>query len=194
MDTLQKEILMLDEIKSRCADCTMCDLYKGKHNTVFGCGNEHADIMFIGEAPGECEDNEGIPFVGKAGQLLDRYLFAADIKREDVYITNIIKCRPPSNRDPLPEEQDACMRYLREQVKCIYPSIIVCLGRISACRLISPDLKITKDHGVWFERGKYSLIALYHPSALLRDHTKRADMLDDIRKVKKKYDELCKNK
>ena len=181
---------MLDNIKNQCLICEKCSLYKSKTNTVFGCGNTNADIMLVGEAPGESEDMEGIPFVGRAGQLLDKYLFAADIERDDIYIANILKCRPPKNRDPLPDEQDACIGYLREQVKAIDPKIIVCLGRISAMRLIKPDFKITREHGLWFKKGKYWFIALYHPSALLRDASKRDDMLDDIMKVKEKWVEL----
>ena len=169
-------------------------LRKAKTNTVFGVGNENADIMFVGEAPGESEDLSGVPFVGRAGQLLDKYLFEVDIDRDDVYIANILKCRPQNNRDPLPEEQDACISYLREQVKAIDPKIIVCLGRISAMRLIKPDFKITKEHGKWFKKGKYWFIALYHPSALLRDPQKKEEMLDDMRLVKEKYTEILNEK
>lgn len=185
---------MLESIKEKCMSCTQCGLYMTKTNTVFGVGNENADIMFVGEAPGESEDMEGIPFVGRAGQLLDKYLFDIDIAREDVYIANILKCRPPHNRDPLPEEQDSCIGYLREQVKAIDPKIIVCLGRISAMRLIKPDFKITKEHGKWFKKGKYLFIALYHPSALLRDPKKKEEMLDDMRLVKEKYIEIINKK
>lgn len=185
---------MLDSIKEKCMSCTKCGLYKTKTNTVFGVGNENADIMFVGEAPGESEDLSGVPFVGRAGQLLDKYLFDVDICREDVYIANILKCRPQNNRDPYPEEQDACIGYLREQVKAIDPKIIVCLGRISAMRLIKPDFKITKEHGKWFKKGKYWFIALYHPSALLRDPQKKEEMLDDMRLVKEKYIELLNEK
>jgi DNA polymerase len=136
--------------------------------------------MFIGEAPGEKEDLSGIPFVGAAGKLLDRFLEAVDIPREDVYIANILKCRPPKNRDPLPAEEDACIGWLREQVRLIHPDVIVCLGRISAMRLIKPDFKITKEHGQWFERGGWKMCAVYHPSALLRDPKKKEDMLVDM--------------
>ena len=142
--------------------------------------------MFVGEAPGEQEDLQGIPFVGRAGQLLDRYLYAVDIKREDVYIANILKCRPPHNRDPLPAEEDACIGFLREQVRLIRPRVIVCLGRIAAMRLISPDFKITRDHGKWYERGDFLMTAVYHPAALLRDPRKKDDMLADMRSIKSK--------
>jgi DNA polymerase len=146
--------------------------------------------MFVGEAPGEKEDLSGIPFVGAAGQLLDLYLDAVGIDRRDVYIANILKCRPPRNRDPLPEEQDACMRYLREQVKMIRPKMIVCLGRISAMRLIKPDFKITKEHGVWYDKGDYRMSAVFHPSLLLRDPRKKTEMLLDMQAVKAELDKL----
>ena len=130
----------------------------------------------------------GEPFVGAAGKLFNKYLEAVDINREEVYIANILKCRPPKNRDPQPAEEDACIDWLREQVKIVRPKMIVCLGRISAMRLIKPDFKITKEHGVWFERGGYEMCALYHPSALLRDPRKKEDMLTDMKALKEKYD------
>ena len=145
--------------------------------------------MFVGEAPGEQEDLSGTPFVGRAGQLLDKFLYAVDIERKDVYIANILKCRPPKNRDPLPEEEDACIGYLREQVKLIRPKVIVCLGRISAMRLIKPDFKITKEHGQWFEKGDYLMTAVYHPAALLRDPRKKEDMLEDMKRICEKLNE-----
>ena len=175
-----------NELKKCCAECEKCALHETRTNCVFGVGNENADLMFIGEAPGEQEDLSGTPFVGRAGQLLDKFLYAVDIKREDVYIANILKCRPPKNRDPLPEEEDACIGYLREQVKLIRPKIIVCLGRISAMRLIKPDFKITKEHGTWFKKGNYLMTAVYHPAALLRDPRKKEDMLEDMKKIKEK--------
>ena len=146
--------------------------------------------MFIGEAPGEQEDLSGVPFVGRAGQLLDKYLFAVDIAREDVYIANILKCRPPKNRDPLPEEEEACIGFLREQVRLIRPKVIVCLGRIAAMKLIKPDYKITKEHGEWVEKGDFLMTAVYHPAALLRDPNKKEEMLADMKKIKAKLDEL----
>ena len=180
----------LERIYASVCECTSCELCRTRKNAVFGQGNENADIMFVGEAPGEAEDELGLPFVGAAGKLLDRYLFAVGIERNDVYIANILKCRPPRNRDPLPEEQDACIGYLRMQVKLIRPKIIVCLGRISACRLISPDFKITRDHGKWTERAGVLMTAVYHPAALLRDPAKKADMLDDMKSIKAKLAQL----
>lgn len=180
--------MTLEQIKSECEKCTGCPLYKTRTNLVFGCGNESAKLMFVGEAPGESEDLQGIPFVGRAGQLFDKFLIATDIKREDVYIANMLKCRPPKNRDPLPEEQDVCIEWLRKQVRAINPEIIVCLGRISAIRLIKPDFKITSEHGIWFEKGKFKMMAVYHPSYLLRDPRKREDMLIDMKKIKEELD------
>ena len=180
----------MNEIKAACLSCKKCPLSATRRNLVFGVGDNRARLMFVGEAPGEAEDAEGIPFVGAAGKLLDRYLYAVDIKREDVYIANILKCRPPRNRDPLPEEQDACIGYLRAQVKAIRPKIIVCLGRISAMRLISPDYKITREHGQWIERAGVYMTAVYHPAALLRDPQKKAAMLDDMKSIKAKLDEI----
>lgn len=173
-----------DELYEQCRICDKCPLGKTKTNTVFGCGNQNARLMFVGEAPGEQEDKEGIPFVGAAGKLLDKYLDAVGILRDEVYIANILKCRPPHNRDPLPEEGDACIGFLREQVKLIRPEIIVCLGRISAMRLIKPDFKITREHGVIIKKGAFAMTAVYHPAALLRDPSKKEDMYRDMKKIK----------
>lgn len=172
------------QLESACSACTGCELYKTRKNLVFGTGNRSAELMFVGEAPGEREDETGIPFVGAAGQLLDKYLVAVGLEREDVYIANILKCRPPRNRDPLPEEGDACIGFLREQVKLIRPKIIVCLGRISAMRLIKPDFKITREHGIIVKKGAFAMTAVYHPAALLRDPAKKEDMFRDMKKIK----------
>lgn len=150
--------------------------------------------MFVGEAPGDNEDKTGIPFVGRAGQLLDKYLFAVDIDRNDVYIANILKCRPPHNRDPLPAEEDACMDFLRRQVRMIKPDIIVCLGRIAAMRLIKPDFRITSEHGQWFRKGNFLITAVYHPALLLRDPRRKEDMLRDMQNIKKQLDLLNENR
>ncbi len=173
-----------NELYEQCRICDKCPLGKTKTNTVFGCGNQNARLMFVGEAPGEQEDKEGIPFVGAAGKLLDKYLDAVGILRDEVYIANILKCRPPHNRDPLPEEGDACIGFLREQVKLIRPEIIVCLGRISAMRLIKPDFKITREHGIIVKKGAFAMTAVYHPAALLRDPSKKEDMYRDMKKIK----------
>lgn len=184
------EIKSLDEIRKECEGCRKCSLAETRTNVVFGVGNPHADIMFVGEAPGEKEDLSGIPFVGAAGKLFDKYLVAVGIPREEVYIANMLKCRPPKNRDPKPEEQDLCIEYLREQVRAVSPKLIVCLGRIAAMRLIKPDFRITAEHGIWFERGAFSICAVYHPSALLRDSRKKDDMLADMMDIKRRLDAL----
>ncbi len=181
--------MTFEELELTCKSCTACALHETRTNCVFGVGNKDARLMFVGEAPGEKEDLSGIPFVGAAGKLLDKYLCAVDIPREDVYIANILKCRPPKNRDPLPAEQDACIGYLREQVKLIKPEIIVCLGRIAAMRLISPDYKITKEHGQFVRKGDFVMTAVFHPAALLRDPRRKEDMFADMKKIKEFLDE-----
>jgi DNA polymerase len=180
----------MEELKHTCQACQKCALGETRTNCVFGVGNEQADLMFVGEAPGEQEDLSGVPFVGKAGQLLDKFLFAVDIDRKDVYIANILKCRPPKNRDPLPEEEESCLPYLREQLKILQPKILVCLGRIAACRIISPDFRITKQRGIWYDLGGKRVMATYHPSALLRDPAKKDEMLADMLEIKRRYDAL----
>ena len=181
-----------NQLEERCRDCQGCPLGKTRTHLVFGVGDREADLMFVGEAPGQAEDEQGIPFVGAAGKLLDRYLYAVGIPRESVYIANILKCRPPMNRDPLPEEEDACIGYLREQVRLIQPKIIVCLGRISAMRLIKPDYRITREHGQFIRKGDFLMTAVYHPAALLRDGTKKEDMLLDFERIKEQLDQLTK--
>ena len=179
------------ELEEKCALCRKCALGGTKTKSVLDRGSRDALMMFVGEAPGQQEDEQGIPFVGPAGQLFDKYLEAAGIDREEVYVCNILKCRPPQNRDPLPEEQEACMPYLREQVRLVKPKIIVCLGRIAAMRLITPDFRITRDHGKFYKKGDFLMCALYHPSALLRDPSKREDNLRDMLTLKEEYDK-CK--
>ena len=178
-----------EELKKNCEECKKCALHETRTNCVFGVGNPNASLMFVGEAPGEQEDLSGVPFVGRAGQLLDKFLLAVDIPREEVYIANILKCRPPKNRDPLPAEEDACIEYLRQQVALINPKVIVCLGRIAAMRLIKPDFKITQEHGAWFKKGNYLMTAVYHPAAVLRDPRRKEDMLEDMKKIKEKISE-----
>ena len=179
-----------NKLIEECNHCTACELHKTRTNCVFGTGNTNADILFVGEAPGDNEDKTGIPFVGRAGQLLDKFLFAVDIDREKVYIANILKCRPPKNRDPLPAEEDACIEFLRRQVRLINPKVIVCLGRISAMRLIKPDFKITVEHGKWFKKGNFLITAVYHPALLLRDPRKKEDMLADMKAIKAQIDSM----
>ena len=180
-----------DELYEQCRICDKCPLGKTKTNTVFGCGNQNARLMFVGEAPGEQEDKEGIPFVGAAGKLLDKYLDAVGILRDEVYIANILKCRPPHNRDPLQTEQDACIDWLRAQTRLLRPKIIVCLGRIAAMKLIREDFKISREHGQWEQKGGIWFTALYHPSALLRDETKRPETFRDLKSLQAKVREVC---
>lgn len=179
------------ELKQVCAGCTKCGLCETRHNVVFGIGAEKADIMFIGEGPGEQEDLRGEPFVGPAGKLLDDMLSIIDVSRErNCYIANIVKCRPPQNRDPLETEQDACISYLRNQVSLVKPKIIVCLGRIAAKRIIDPDYRITRQHGTWLERNGIWMTAIYHPSALLRDVSKRPETFEDLLSIREKIKEV----
>lgn len=183
---------MLDweNLEQQCKNCTWCDLRETRHNVVFGVGPKDADVMFVGEGPGEQEDLKGEPFVGPAGLLLDDMLSIIDLSRKNCYIANIVKCRPPHNRDPQEHEQDACIGYLRNQVALIKPKIIVCLGRIAAKRLIDPEFRITKSHGTWVERNGIWMTAIYHPSALLRDLTKRPETFEDILSLRAKIKEI----
>jgi len=179
------------DLKSLCAGCTRCGLCETRHNVVFGVGNEAADVMFVGEGPGEQEDLQGMPFVGPAGKLLDDMLSIIDLDRnKNCYIANIVKCRPPQNRDPMETEQDACIGYLRNQVALVKPKVIVCLGRIAAKRLIDPEYRITREHGKWVEKNSIWMTAIYHPSALLRDVSKRPETFDDLIALRAKLMEL----
>ena len=177
-------------LEQSCRDCRACALGQTRKNNVFGTGDREASLMFVGEAPGADEDAQGVPFVGRAGQLLDRYLLACDLPRDRVYIANILKCRPPRNRDPLETEQDACIDYLRNQVALVKPKIIVCLGRIAAKRLIDPDYRITRQHGQWVQKNGIWMTAIYHPSALLRDIGKRPETFDDLISLREKIREV----
>ncbi len=180
-----------ENLKESCLNCEKCELCKGRKNVVFGVGNPKAKVMFVGEGPGEQEDIQGEPFVGKSGQLLDKYLFLTGLDRkENIYIANIVKCRPPKNRDPKPQEQDICIEYLRKQVKLIKPRIIVCLGRIAAQKLISPDFRVTADHGRFFEKGGILFMATFHPSALLRNAENNPLALSDFQALRNKIAEL----
>lgn len=181
-----------DALYSACMSCKRCALSETRTNVVFGTGNRDAEVLLIGEGPGEQEDLSGEPFVGRAGKLLDDMLCLIDLSRkENVYIANMVKCRPPGNRDPLNVEQDACIGYLRGQVALIRPKIIICLGRVAANKIISPDLKITRDHGQWIQRAGTHLIAIYHPAALLRDPGKRPETFADLKRIQEKIRELC---
>ena len=178
-----------ETLERTCHSCTRCGLCETRHNVAFGVGPKDADVMFVGEGPGEQEDLKGEPFVGAAGHLLDDMLSIIDLSRENCYIANIVKCRPPRNRDPLETEQDACINYLRNQVALIKPKIIVCLGRVAAKRLINPDFRITREHGTWTQKNGVWMSAIYHPSALLRDVTKRPETFEDLLSLREKIRE-----
>ena len=178
-------------LKAECTECVKCGLCEQRCNVVFGVGNESADVMFVGEGPGEQEDIQGVPFVGPAGKLLDDMLSIIDLSRqENIYIANIVKCRPPRNRDPLETEQEACIGYLRNQVALVKPKIIVCLGRIAAKRLVDENYRITRQHGQWVKKGDIWMTAIYHPSALLRDVAKRPETFDDLISIREKIKEV----
>ena len=182
----------LAQLREKCLACTACPLCQTRTNVVFGVGSETARVLFVGEGPGEQEDLRGEPFVGPAGRLLDDMLSIIDRDRaKNCYIANIVKCRPPHNRDPLEVEQEACIGYLREQVRLLRPQIIVCLGRIAAMKLIREDFRITREHGQWTQKSGVWLMALYHPSALLRDETKRPDTFRDLLGLRAKIREVC---
>ncbi len=183
--------MTLDELQDSCQNCQKCALGKGRTHLVFGDGNPNTPLMFVGEGPGQQEDATGIPFVGRAGQLLDDMLELIDLDRSKYYICNIVKCRPPENRDPLPEEQEACMTYLRTQVRLIRPKIIVCLGRIAAMRLIHPAYKISQEHGQWVQKGAFWMTALYHPAALLRNPSNRPDTFVDLKGLQTKIRQVA---
>ena len=181
----------LENLKAECLDCTKCPLRQGARQVVFGVGNEKARIMFVGEGPGEQEDIQGEPFVGKSGQLLDKYLELVDLDRhKNIYIANIVKCRPENNRDPLEEEQNTCIDWLRRQVREIRPDIIVCLGRIAAQKLISPEFRVTAQHGKFFEKGGMYFMGTFHPSALLRYPSNKEAALRDFQALREKAREL----
>ncbi len=177
---------VLDEI----SQCEKCELCRTRTHTVPGEGNYHARVMFVGEGPGADEDRMGRPFVGRAGQLLDKMIAAMGLTREEVYIANVVKCRPPQNRTPLPEETFACLPYLRAQFALIRPQIIVCLGATAAKALINPELRITRDRGVWVEKKGVWMMPTYHPAALLRDVSKKREAWEDLQLVMAKLKEL----
>ena len=180
-----------ERLKQECGACRGCALADTRTHVVFGDGCETAEIMLIGEGPGQHEDEQGIPFVGRAGQLLDDMLEIIHLDRTKVYIANVVKCRPPQNRDPLNVEQDACIGYLRRQVALLRPKIIVCLGRIAAMELIREDFKITREHGQFCEKNGVLMTAMYHPAALLRDGSKKPETFVDLKALQEKIREVC---
>jgi DNA polymerase len=184
-------MLTMDELSKAVEACRRCGLYKSRSNSVLGEGSLSAKLMFIGEAPGADEDKQGKPFVGKAGQLLEKGLDALEFYRDkNYYICNICKCRPANNRTPTEEEAEACLPYLRNQVALIKPKIIVCLGATAAKYVIGKEARITAIRGNWIERKGYYIIATFHPAALFRDESKKRLFWEDLKKIKKKYDEI----
>ncbi len=177
------------DIEQHVACCTQCPLSRTRQLPVMGRGGRKADIMLIAEAPGAEEDRQGKPFVGRSGQVLDGILHGCGLTREELYITNILKCHPPGNRDPKEEEKEACFPYLKYETFLLKPKIIVCLGRVAAQRIISPDFKITRQHGAWTYRKNCALTATYHPSAILRDPSKFDVVKEDFFRIVKKREE-----
>ena len=182
-----------EELKENCLNCRKCSLCEVRSNVVFGVGNPCAKVMFIGEGPGEQEDLKGEPFVGPAGKLLDTMLEIIDLDRNKVYIANMVKCRPPRNRDPLDRDQDACSDWLRRQIALVDPKIIVCLGRIAAMGIIDPEFRITREHGQWFQRDGRMFMATYHPAALLRQPRSKPDAFADFLALREKIQEVCEH-
>ncbi len=181
-----------DALKSECLNCQKCDLCKTRTNVVFGYGNPKSEVMFVGEGPGEQEDLQGKPFVGRSGKLLDSMLAEVGLYREkNIYIGNIVKCRPPKNRDPLPEEQECCINWLRNQVFFLKPKIIVAVGRIAALRIIDPNIRITKDHGIFYKKKKIWMMPTIHPAAILRNPNQKVLVEEDFKNLKNKILEIC---
>ena len=177
----------LEELEKTSLACTLCDLRSGCRQVVFGAGNPRASLMLVGEGPGADEDRLGIPFVGRAGKLLDRILEAAGIKRDEIYITNVVKCRPPANRLPFQPEVDSCLPYLKKQIELIGPRLIVCLGALATRTLIDKNASITRSRGQWHENDGRLIIATFHPAALLRDPGKKKFVWEDFKEIIKYY-------
>lgn len=182
-----------DELVNECSNCKRCELGKTRTNVVVGRGNVKAPLMMVGEGPGEQEDRRGLPFVGPAGKLLDLLMDAQAFKKDDYYIANIVKCRPPANRVPFDEEVEQCIPFLRNQVSLVKPKLIVCLGSTAMKYIIDKNAKITQIRGQWVERKGCWIMPTFHPAALLRDDSKKELMWEDIKKVKKRLDEICQN-
>ena len=194
MQTLQAE---LDKVREKCLKCEKCTLCKTRTKTVFSGGIPNSKLMLIGEAPGYYEDQQGEPFVGKAGQLLDRIFASVGLSRQkDVYICNTLKCRPPENRDPLPEEKEACSEYLEAQIEILKPRIILLCGKVAVNSMLNTNQGITKLRGKWFEGPYFSkMMPIFHPSYLLRNDSREKGspkwlMWQDIQEIKKVYDQL----
>lgn len=177
-----------EDLEKSIQGCNKCKLYLGRQNIVFGVGNKNAKIMLIGEGPGADEDRLGEPFVGRAGQLMDKAFKAVGIKREEVYIANIVKCRPPSNRNPEEDECEACINYLRNQVILVKPQIIILLGSVALKHILGKEYGITASRGKWVEKKGIRYMPTWHPAALLRDETKKIDFIKDLMLVTKELE------
>ncbi len=172
-----------DELEQACNNCKKCKLWNGRKNVVIGTGNKKAKIMFIGEGPGADEDAQGIPFVGKAGQLMNKAFEGVGIKREEVYIANIVKCRPPQNRNPEKDEADACKEYIETQINLVNPEIIILLGSVALKNILGEQYGITASRGKWFEKDGRRILPTFHPAALLRDETKKINFWQDLKMI-----------
>lgn len=179
-----------EELEKAIQNCNQCKLCSNRNHIVLGEGNRNADIMFIGEGPGADENLQGKPFIGKAGQLMNKAFEALEIKREEVYITNIVKCRPPQNRNPEKDEAIACMDYLRSQVMLIKPKVIILLGNVALKNILGDEYGITKSRGKWIEKKGIWYMPTFHPAALLRDDSKKIEFWRDLKQVKIKLEEL----
>lgn len=181
-----------ENLKAACQNCKQCQLCGERTNLVFGIGNQNAEVMFIGEGPGEQEDLKGEPFVGRSGRLLDQMLNEIGLSRQkNIYIANMVKCRPPKNRDPLPEEQEKCINWLRNQTLLLKPKIIVAVGRIAAMRIIDQNIKITKDHGKFYEKKNILMMPTIHPAAILRNPNQKPLVEQDFKTLQEKINEIC---
>ncbi len=184
--------MSLDELRAQCLNCKKCGLCETRNNVVFGTGNPSSKVLFIGEGPGENEDIQGKPFVGRGGMLLDKMLAVVDLSRDkNIYIANMVKCRPPKNRDPEETEVAACRPWLEEQIRIIDPKIIVCLGRVSAIRFIDPNFKVTKEHGQFIEKDGRLVMGTFHPAAILRNPNQKPAAMEDFFALQEKIKEIC---
>ena len=172
-----------EELEEACKNCNKCKLCNNRNNVVIGTGLKTAAIMFIGEGPGADEDLKGVPFVGKAGKLMDKAFDGIGIKRDEVYIANVVKCRPPNNRNPEGDEEEACKEYLLSQINLVKPKIIVLLGSVALKNILGKEYGITASRGKWFEKDGIKVIPTFHPAALLRDESKKIDFWKDLKQA-----------
>lgn len=179
-----------EELENSIVGCNKCKLCSNRNNIVFGCGNKNADLMLIGEGPGADEDIQGIPFVGKAGKLMNAAFDALGINRDDIYIANVVKCRPPNNRNPEKDEEMACLDYLRNQVILIKPKIIVLLGSVALKAILGNEYSITSSRGKWIEKKGILYMPTFHPAALLRDEKKKIDFYNDLKEAKNRLENM----